>query len=443
MKKFTKIIICLLLCVVSFSLVACGNGDKNKDNYVYPTSADRVSGNDGLAVRCGNYIYFVNGMKSVESMANKKDTYTVGSLMIMKLDSNGQVVRNEDEIINAETYTTISDRLCGFEATGLFINGDYLYFTTPCLEDEGGKSAGKDPEWAKDRVEFYRVKLNNSAEPEKIYQSSVKYEDLSFKYYAVNGNTFILVYEQGESKDEKGTDVLVRVDANAKNSSVVATNIASLTMDAEYNTICYVTKNGTENKLFGYNIETNTSTSCKYSSSSAFTVVKSINNKVFIEDDSHLYVSDYSVCNFGGVQTISNIDKFEDNMYISDDGEYFIGIKDAKIEVISTDGEETSAKITVEGAESLTFIGLVNGNVVFMDNNNNIKSVSYYEALENDNKEISTIAKIENINTDYFDIDGNYLYFYKTIEEVNYLHRVALNNIYVEGETAEEMISVK
>lgn len=443
MKKFTKIIICLLLCVVSFSLVACGNGGKNKDNYIYPTSSDHVSGNDGLAVRCGNYIYFVNGMKTVESMANKKDTYTVGSLMIMKLDSNGQVVRNEDETINNETYTTISDRLCGFEATGLFINGDYLYFTTPCLEDEGGKSAGKDPEWAKDRTEFYRVKLNNSAEPEKIYQSSVKYEDLSFKYYAVNGNTFILVYEQGESKDEKGTDVLVRVDANAKNSSVVATNVTSLTMDAEYNTICYVTKNGTDNKLFGYNIETNASTSCKYSSSSAFSVVKSVNNKVFIEDNSHLYVSDYSICNFGGVQTISNIDKFEDNMYISDDGEYFIGIKDAKIEVISTDGEETSAKITVEGAESLTFIGLINGSVVFMDNNNNIKSVSYYDALENDNKEITTIAKIENVNKDYFDIDGNYLYFYKTIEEVNYLHRVTLNSEYVEGETVEEMISVK
>ena len=104
MKKFTKIIICLVLCVVSLTLVACKDSSKNKKNYVYPTSSDAVSGNDGLAVQCGSYIYFVNGMKTVESMSNKKDTYTVGSLMVMKLDSNGQVIRDEDELAKDEKY---------------------------------------------------------------------------------------------------------------------------------------------------------------------------------------------------------------------------------------------------------------------------------------------------------------------------------------------------
>ena len=440
MKKFTKIIICLLLCVVSLAFVACGNGDKNKKNYVFPTSG-AVSGNDGLAVKYGDYVYFVNGMKTVESMASKKDSYKVGSLMIMKLDSNGQIIRDEEELIKDETYTTISDRLCGFEATGLFISGGYLYFTTPCLEDEGKNAQNQ--QWAKDRVEFYRIKLDCSTEMERVYQSSVSYENLKFNYYEVEGQTFILVYEQGESKDGKGSNVLVHVNASAKTNSVIATNVTSVTLDAEYSKICYVKNSNGKYELCGYNLLSNTTEADKYSSTTQFSVMKSTANKVFIEDGTDLYVSEYSVCDFDTIQTITGVDKYGDSMYVSEDGEYLIGINGTKIEVTSTDGNMDEVKINIEGAESLTFIGLENGCVVFADNNNNIMSVSYYDAMENNNKTVSHIAKVENLNTTYFDIDGTYVYFYKTVDEVDYLHRVDLTNEYVEEQVVEELFGVK
>lgn len=441
MKKFTKIIICLVLCVVSLTLVACKDSSKNKKNYVYPTSSDAVSGNDGLAVQCGSYIYFVNGMKTVESMSNKKDTYTVGSLMVMKLDSNGQVIRDEDELAKDETYTTMCERLCGFESTGLFINGDYLYFTTPCLEDEG-ENANKQ-EWAKERVEFYRIKLDASTEPERVYQASVSYKDLKFTYYDVDGNTLILVYEQNESKDEKGTNVLVRVNANAKESAVISANVTSVTMDADYANICYVKNENSKYDLFGYNLSSNVSTDSKYTSSSTFTVLKSANNNVFISDGSDLYVSAYDLCDFSGLQTISNISKYGEAMYVSNDGEYFIGVKDAKIEIFLADGTETNAKVTISDAESLTVIGLENGMMYLVDNSNNVYALSYYDALENGDAGLVKIANVESLVKTYFDIDDNYVYFYKTVDGTDYLHRLALNSEYVEDQVNEELIGVK
>ena len=57
LKNFIKIFVCLILCLFAFCLSACGKG--SNDNYVYPTSSAETSGNGGLTVRKGDYIYFV------------------------------------------------------------------------------------------------------------------------------------------------------------------------------------------------------------------------------------------------------------------------------------------------------------------------------------------------------------------------------------------------
>ena len=91
MKKFTRILMCLLLCVFTFGLVACG---RTTDNFVYPNSSSETFGNGGMAVQKGDYLYFVNGFISAENQTEKNASYTVGALMIAKLDSNGEIIRN-------------------------------------------------------------------------------------------------------------------------------------------------------------------------------------------------------------------------------------------------------------------------------------------------------------------------------------------------------------
>ena len=51
-------------------------------------------------------------------------------------------------------------------------------------------------------------------------------------------------------------------------------------------------------------------------------------------------------------------------------------------------------------------------------------------------------SKVEGIETTYFDLDENYVYFYKTVNSKKYLHRVSLNATYVEDETNDQMIGV-
>ena len=46
---------------------------------------------------------------------------------------------------------------------------------------------------------------------------------------------------------------------------------------------------------------------------------------------------------------------------------------------------------------------------------NNIKTFSYYNAVNGYEYSIKTIAKVEGLNTTYFEVDEDYVYFYKTL----------------------------
>ena len=148
-----------MLCVFGLGLVACDKRTEKEKAFTYPKSSDYVYGNGGLAVRKGGYVYFVNGYKQVSNLenSNKNDKYTVGALMLMKLGENGELVTDEDGLVKDDYYISMSNKLCGYEATNLYIHGDYLYFVSPILENETG-----DEVWAKERVMFNRIKLDKA-----------------------------------------------------------------------------------------------------------------------------------------------------------------------------------------------------------------------------------------------------------------------------------------
>ena len=112
-----------------------------------------------------------------------------------------------------------------------------------------------------------------------------------------------------------------------------------------------------------------------------------------------------------------------------------------KIKICSTDGSKVQ---TIEDsvATKITFAGFEDGNFVYIDDANNIKTISYYNCMNNKSYQIETIAKVESINVDNIDLDETYVYFYKTVNEKNYLFRVNNNSRYVEGETQDEMVGV-
>ena len=123
MKKFITFTLCLLLCVATLGLSACGGNKKEK---VDTSVASR--GNGGMVVTRGDYVYFVNGYNSYEfySESNLDKKFTVGGLYRAKLNSDGELSYNEDGSV--ATAERISSDLVGFEYTSLYVFGNYIYY---------------------------------------------------------------------------------------------------------------------------------------------------------------------------------------------------------------------------------------------------------------------------------------------------------------------------
>lgn len=440
MKKFTKIIICLLLCVFSLSFVACG--DKRTDHekgFGMPAAADPISGNDGLAVRKGSYLYYVNGYKTVNSTEHTQDgVYSHGALMVAKLDSNGNVVTNENGLINDDYSITLSNRLCGFEATNLYLAGDYLYFATPSKENKGGKDAGTNPEWAKDYVEFYRIKLDKSAEAEKIYQADVTYENLKFEYYEANNDVYIVTYEKGESLNEESSnyDALIRVCVSTKEASLIANNVKSYTLGS---CVCYTTQTDGY-KLFNYNVAAGSS-SLLLSDANEIKIETISNNRVYVvvtELGTKILKSSLVTSQDFRYELLSadNYDK------IIVDNEVVMAVKDNVINFVEDDLFISSRyNIKDADAKKINIIGVANGSIVYYadganENEKIIKTVSHTNLLKNGETEIKTVAAVSGLETSYLDLDDGYLYFYKKVGSHSYLHRL---DITTDGEK-EQMI---
>ena len=433
MKKFTRILICLMLCVLTFGFVACDTRTEEEKNFTYPSSNDYVYGNGGLAVKKGNYVYFVNGYQSVENISSKRATYTVGSLMLMKLGENGEVVTNKEGLVDDDYYITMNNKLCGYEATNLYIHDDYLYFATPCLENESG-----DETWAKERVVFSRIKLDKTGKVEEVYSADVKYDQLEYQYYEQeDGDLYILVWEKGESYyDDKGSNVLVRVNATNKTSTKISTDVTGVIFAKEADEIFFA-KHSSSDELYSlkqFNIVENEVTNY-YNFEKSFEPKFVANGCVYVTI-AHDYGTSTDIqmsviANKSGFETVySYTDAVELN--VTSDGNVLL-ISSNKISIV-TDIDET-VDIVDEDATEINVVDFTNGCILYYNTtseNSNIKLVSYNNALYGGDASIKTLATIAKVEEDYayFDYnDGeNNLYFYQKTGENYYLNRIKVNN---------------
>lgn len=445
MKKITRILICLVLCVFTFGLVACG---RTTDNFTYPTASDVTFGNGGLAVQKGDYLYFVNGYLSADSQTEKNYSYTVGALMIAKLDSNGEIIRNEDGLIGDDYYRVMSDRLSGFEATGLFVYGDYLYFASPCQEDEVNDSG--DFEWAKQRVDFYRIRLDRSGDVERIYRSQVTNANLDYAFYNVGSDVYLLALESGESLNDNSAEpksnILTCVRVGGETVEIATdVNAVSIKNDNSYNQIVYSTSvtedNETTSELYWYDLASNNSKK-----------LTSYTNNMQVKDVTNGYVY---ITLEGGRETellrsvLSDTVDFThvcysslyDNVYIAPNANAVIAIKGGTFEFYLYQSTLPSPIVVTDAdASSVTYVGMANGSIFYIDASSNLKSISFNDVLGSVEPEIKTIATLStDANTTYFDLDEDYLYFYQTVGSNSYLHRIRINNNL--GET-EEMVGI-
>lgn len=211
--KLSSFLLLLILCVATLSgCYAPWNGPE--------TNAD-VTGNGGLAVQKGQYLYFVNGYTDKANMkaGDNKGGAAYSGIYSAKLDENNNLEYNEDGTI--KNCTKIVDKVAGYNNTALYIFGDYLYFSTP-YADKVVKEGSDQQEHNFKLTDFFSVKLDG-ANLSKIYSTTNDSDSLQFSFVktASQNDVNLAVYDGSK---------LVIVNCSTKAQSVVSQNVTAVAM---------------------------------------------------------------------------------------------------------------------------------------------------------------------------------------------------------------------
>lgn len=186
MRKILKSCLVILAVVcLSFSFVGCKKKvsptTTNVDNV---KSSNGATTNGGMTVVYGDYLYFINGSKDNDGTSPKKNKRSA----ICRVKYNMTTGETEGDI------EVVVDELVGFSNGSLNIFGDYLYYTTPCA-DENYKG-----EVLYYKTCFKRYDLVNK-KSYLLYTTELnnKDETIDFAYYVVNDTLNLVVYETKNS----------------------------------------------------------------------------------------------------------------------------------------------------------------------------------------------------------------------------------------------------
>lgn len=192
-KKLLTVIAALLISV--FALCACGYNPKPIAHEDY-SKAD-VIGNGGLAVKQGNYLYFVNGLSDYTS-SNKIGTVVKGAIMRYALDEQGNVTGDPVTIVPKKVFSS-------YAGAGIYVFGDWIYYVTPSEVTSANGTA------LTNYIEFMRTKVDGTGT-----QTIKRIDGNSTQYAFVNGS---LIYYT----DSK----LVSINCENKKETVISENVSS------------------------------------------------------------------------------------------------------------------------------------------------------------------------------------------------------------------------
>ena len=220
MRKLFKKIICVLSAAVMgaslFASAACSDVYKSKklDGYV---SDAPISSNGGFAVQKGNYIYYING-KQTNTADNTYGKVETGA--IMRISASDLAARNY-----AKTETVVPEiAYSGNKDAGIFIYGDYVYYSTPSSEKTS------DGEIKYSEILFKRAKLDGT---EAMRGYFAKYTDnsIQYRFVEVKGVVYLLYVATSEDLYGSSHTNLHSVNTATGEDTLLAYNVDSVTFD--------------------------------------------------------------------------------------------------------------------------------------------------------------------------------------------------------------------
>lgn len=465
MTKMFSIIALVVICLCT--LIGC------TPNLEVPGSTDAVTGNGGLAVQKGQYLYFVNGYIATSNMSDGDNLggANYSAIYRTKLDNNNLVYNEDGELQDCER---VIDKVCGFNKTKLFIFDNHIYYATPNTE-----KVIKDDVLQNDfdLTDFYRANLDGS-NVKHLYKTDVASDSTQFNFYKTkDSDTVNLVVFDGSK--------LVVVNCSTQSATTVAEDVSTVAMsnvenyNPQNNTISaqeatvFYTRSGTEEEdldtgnVLAYTV-VGENTEHKLASDRNTYNVKSVNKDALVltingKDTLNLEANYFATFNDEGkivfdlnIVLNNQLDytahsevllcNFEDNNAVG-----FVSVN-ANKKVVIYDYTNNNKTTLIDTDKELTLLSL-NGNYVYAyDTENSLYRINYKQAMveadpltcvekiydstklteDEEDDEQETVADIYFEAKTNFDVDGNFAYFYVNYkgetETGYYLNRIDLTD---------------
>lgn len=219
-KRFTKIICLTVAFIVALGvalLSACGGTFKG--NKLSGDISGEIASNGGFVVKKGGYIYFINGVET-NTANNDFGKPVKGAVMRISVeDFNNRNYANTQTVVPLVMYSSAYDE-------GLYINGDYVYYSTPSTE------RNSDGEIQNGWLEFKRTKLDGT---ETIKDSFLQYKSttLDYRFVDVKGTVYLMYVATDEDYFDNGTKCknLHSVNTVTGEDTLLAYNLTSYIFD--------------------------------------------------------------------------------------------------------------------------------------------------------------------------------------------------------------------
>lgn len=218
-KRITKIICTAVAAISAATLVfapACSNrwsGVADMDN------SRAVAGtNGGFLTQTNDYVYFING-KAANTDSNSFGSVVKGSVQRLK---KTELAKNNYAACETVVPSVIYS---GNTNAGIYVYGDYIYYTTPTTE------RNSDGEILNSNLDFKRTRLDGKDTTSGyIWQSTDNAVD--YRYVSV-GDTVYIIYALSENLYGKSATNIHSVNCTTGKNTILAYNVTSYMFDTE------------------------------------------------------------------------------------------------------------------------------------------------------------------------------------------------------------------
>ena len=204
MSKISKKIMVVLALSLVFVMIFAGCSSTKQDAVLGGDASATVTGNGGLVVRQGDYVYYINGLTAVgdikEDADNTFGNVVKGAIMRGKIDKNGAITDTKVLV----PLMCLSSNKNG----GINVFGNWVYYTTPSIQKD------KNEVMQTSYLEFMRTSLDGT-KTENIATVDgnglqYKFSPYSLIYFAAGKITRI---PYSDSKIEKAEVVAEKVSS--------------------------------------------------------------------------------------------------------------------------------------------------------------------------------------------------------------------------------------